>query len=211
MVTRWPLPVHSRGTACWQLEVAETVTHPRTRNRLAFVPAQFGELGLMPAGEGRGARGAGLHPVDQHARHHVLEQEGFKAAVLLASVDARRRQDWIADQLDRSIDVLITNPELVKTGLDLLEFPTIVFLQSGYNVYSLQQAARRSWRNGQKRTVKVIYLGYAATSQIACLQLMARKIMVLQSTSGNVPECGQDVLNQDGDSVKVALARQLVH
>ena len=59
------------------------------------------------------------------------------------------------------IDVLITNPELVKTGLDLLEFPTIVFLQSGYNVYSLQQAARRSWRIGQKQPVRVIYLGYA--------------------------------------------------
>jgi arylamine N-acetyltransferase len=69
----------------------------------------------------------------------LLEQEGFKVAVLRASVDASRREDWIAEQLDRGIDVLITNPELVKTGLDLLEFPTIVF-QSGYNVYSLQQA-----------------------------------------------------------------------
>lgn len=33
---------------------------------------------------------------------------------------------------------------------NLLEFPTIVFMQSGYNVYSLLQAARRSWRIGQK-------------------------------------------------------------
>lgn len=31
--------------------------------------------------------------------------------------------NWIAEQLDRGIDVLITNPELVKTGLDLLGFP----------------------------------------------------------------------------------------
>ncbi|MGU2526885.1 DEAD/DEAH box helicase, partial [Pseudomonas aeruginosa] len=106
--------------------------------------------------------------------------------------------------------VLITNPELVKTGLDLLEFPTIVFLQSGWNVYTLQQAARRSWRIGQKLAVKVIYLGYAASSQMACLALMAKKILVSQSTSGDVPESGLDVLNQDGDSVEVALARQLV-
>ena len=92
-------------------------------------------------------------------------------AVLRASVDASRREDWIAEQLDRGIDVLITNPELVKTGLDLLEFPTIVFMQSGYNVDSLQQAARRSWRIGQKQPVRVIYLGYAATSQmpLSCL------------------------------------------
>jgi hypothetical protein len=39
------------------------------------------------------------------------------------------------------VEVLITNPELVKTGLDMLEFPTIVFLTTGYNVYTLQQAA----------------------------------------------------------------------
>ncbi|MGD9730121.1 MAG: helicase-related protein, partial [Nitrospiraceae bacterium] len=140
----------------------------------------------------------------------LLEQEGFKVGVLRASVEASRREDWIAEQLDRGIDILITNPELVKTGLDLLEFPTIVFMQSGWNVYSLQQAARRSWRIGQKLAVKVIYLGYAATSQMTCLGLMARKITVSQSTSGDVPESGLDVLNQDGDSVEVALARQLV-
>ncbi|MEL7893404.1 DEAD/DEAH box helicase, partial [Pseudomonas aeruginosa] len=38
----------------------------------------------------------------------------------------------------------------VKTGLDLLDFPTIAFMQTGYKVYTLQQAARRSWRIGQK-------------------------------------------------------------
>ncbi len=45
---------------------------------------------------------------------------------------------------------------------------------------------------------------------MTCLGLMARKIMVSQSTSGDVPESGLDILNQDGDSVEVALARQLV-
>src|SRR3546814_3963708 len=90
------------------------------------------------------------------------------------------------------------------------DLPTIVFMQSGYNVYTLQQAARRSWRIGQQQAVRVIYLGYAATSQMTCLSLMAKKILVSQSTSGDVPESGLDVLNPDGDSVEVALARQLV-
>ncbi|MBN0430674.1 DEAD/DEAH box helicase, partial [Pseudomonas aeruginosa] len=91
----------------------------------------------------------------------VLEQSGLKVAVLRASVDTARREDWILDQVDRGIDVLITNPELVKTGLDLLDFPTIAFLQTGYNVYTLQQAARRSWRIGQKHPVRVVFFGYA--------------------------------------------------
>lgn len=205
---------------------SETVKHPRTRNLLAFVPSLFSDLQLMPKErelidicrqEKAADRKVLVYSVytgtrDTTSRLKVLlEQEGFKVAVLRASVDASRREDWIAEQLDRGIDVLITNPELVKTGLDLLEFPTIVFLQSGYNVYSLQQAARRSWRIGQKHPVRVIYLGYTDTSQMTCLGLMAKKIMVSQSTSGDVPESGLDVLNQDGDSVEIALARQLVH
>jgi SNF2 family DNA or RNA helicase len=205
---------------------SETVKHPRTRNLLAFTPSLFTDLEVMPKERElidicREEKAAGRKVLvysvytgtrDTTSRLKVLlEQEGFKVAVLRASVDASRREDWIAEQLDRGIDVLITNPELVKTGLDLLEFPTIVFMQSGYNVYSLQQAARRSWRIGQKQPVRVIYLGYAATSQMTCLGLMAKKITVSQSTSGDVPESGLDVLNQDGDSVEVALARQLVH
>lgn len=205
---------------------SETVKHPRTHGVLAFVPSIFGDLQLMPKERAlmdicRKEKAAGRKVLvysiytgtrDTTSRLKVLlEQEGFKTAVLRAAVETSRREDWIAEQLDRGIDVLVTNPELVKTGLDLLEFPTIVFCQSGYNVYTLQQASRRSWRIGQKQPVKVIYLGYADTSQMTCLALMAKKISVSQSTSGDVPDSGLDVLNQDGDSVEIALARQLVH
>ncbi|MFG6935546.1 helicase-related protein [Burkholderia pseudomallei] len=204
---------------------SETVKHPRTHAMLAFTAAQFGDLDVMPKERElidicRQEKAAGrktlVYSVYSGTRDTtsrlktLLEQEGFKVAVLRASVDASRREDWIAEQLDHGIDVLVTNPDLVKTGLDLLEFPTIVFMQSGYNIYTLQQAARRSWRIGQKQPVKVIYLGYAETSQMHCLALMAKKIAVSQSTSGDVPYSGLDVLNYDGDSVEVALARQLV-
>ena len=66
-----------------------------------------------------------------------LTQAGLKTAVLLSSVDTMKREDWILDQVDRGADCVICNPELVKTSLDLLEFPTIVFMQSGFNVYTL--------------------------------------------------------------------------
>lgn len=65
-------------------------------------------------------------------------------------------------------------------------------------------------RIGQKHPVRVVFFGYAGSSQITCLQLMAKKIAVAQSTSGDVPESGLDSLNQDGDSVEMALARQLI-
>ena len=203
----------------------EIVKHPRSKDTLAFVPAIFADEEKMPKeqalldlcltekAKGRKVLAYTVYSGtrDTTARlKRLLEQAALKVAVLRASVDTARREDWILDQVDRGIDVLITNPELVKTGLDLLDFPTIAFLQTGYNVYTLQQAARRSWRIGQKHPVRVIFFGYAGSSQMTCLQLMAKKIAVAQSTSGDVPDSGLDSLNQDGDSVEMALARQLI-
>jgi hypothetical protein len=203
----------------------ELVRHPRTGAQLAYVPAVLkpGEAGpkeeklleICRAEKARGRRVL-VYSVytgtrDTTARLKAqLDQAGFKVAVLRASVDASKREDWLFEQVDRGVDVIITNPELVKTGLDMLEFPTIVFMQSGYNVYTLQQAARRSWRIGQKQEVDVYFLGYEGSAQMACLELMAKKIAVAQSTSGDMPESGLDVLNQGGESIEVALARQLV-
>ena len=141
----------------------------------------------------------------------VNRKHNWSCQVRRASVETSKREDWVADQVERGVDVVITNPELVKTGLHLLEFPTIVFMQSGFNVYTMMQAARRSWRIGQKLDVRVIFLGYAGTSQMDCLRLMAKKISVSQSTSGDMPECGLDVLNDnEGESIEVALARELL-
>lgn len=65
---------------------------------------------------------------------------------------------------------------------------------------------------GRKVLVYSVYSGTRdiISRQMTCLALMAKKIRVSQSTSGDVPESGLNVLNQDGDSIEVALARQLV-
>ena len=203
----------------------ETVTHPRTRELIHFTRSIFDDTSTMPKEDElvticREAQAQGRKVLayttytgkrDTTSRlKRVLEQAGLKVAVLRSTVDTGRREDWIADQVEKGIDVLITNPELVKTGLDLLDFPTIVFMQTGWNVYTLQQAARRSWRIGQRQPVKVLFLGYAGTSQMSCLKLMATKIAVAQSTSGDIPASGLDALNTDGESVEMELARQLV-
>ena len=144
----------------------EIVKHPRSRDTLAFVPAIFGDEQLMPKEQAlvdlcleEKAKGrkvltytvySGTRDTTSRLKK-VLEQSGLKVAVLRASVDTARREDWILDQVDRGIDVLITNPELVKTGLDLLDFPTIAFLQTGYNVYTLQP---RGGRGGSGRSTR---------------------------------------------------------
>ena len=202
----------------------ETVRHPHTRRVLADMPPAFGdepspkeEWLANYCVEQKALRRRVLVYTSYTGKRDttarlkaLLSGRGLKVAVLRASVDTDKREDWVAEQVDKGVDVLITNPELVKTGLDLLEFPSILFLQTGYNVYTLMQAARRSWRIGQREDVEVLFLGYRQSSQSQCLALMAEKIAVSQSTSGDIPESGLDSLNQRGDSVEMALARQLV-
>ncbi len=203
----------------------ETVCHPRTRRPLALQPAIFSdadrspkEVALIDLCKRQKAlhRKVLVYTVYAGVRDTatrlkaLLDGEGFKTAVMRASLDASKREDWIADQVDRGVDVVICNPELVKTGLDLLDFPTIVFVQSGFNVYTMMQAARRSWRIGQRRDVEVHFLGYNSSAQMDCLKLMAKKVAVTQSTAGDMPESGLDILNDAGESVEMALARQLL-
>lgn len=203
----------------------ETVKDPRTRHVLAFVPSVFDEHRESPKetwlkdycveqkNAGRkvlvytsytGTRDTSMRLRD------ILTSAGLKVAVLKSTVATEKREDWVAEQVEKGIDILICNPELVKTGLDLLEFPSIVFMQTGYNVYTLMQAARRSWRIGQQHGVEVVFLGYAESAQSRCLALMAEKIAVSQSTSGDIPESGLDSLNQRGDSIEMAMARDLI-
>ena len=54
------------------------------------------------------------------------------------------------------LDVLLVHPRLVQTGLDLIDFPTIVWQEVEYSVYTMRQASRRSWRIGQRRPVRVV-------------------------------------------------------
>jgi len=204
----------------------EDVRHPHTRKQLVFTDVMFDDLEVSPKEveliniaktEKANNRRVLVYTTytgkrDTTARlKRLLKQEGLKTAVLRSTVSTDQREEWILDQVDKGIDVMVCNPELVKTGLDLLAFPTLVFMQSGYNVYTIQQASRRSWRIGQTHDVDVYFLGYAKTTQTTCLSLMAEKITVSQSTSGDMPETGLEVLNQSGDSIEVALAKQLIN
>ena len=69
----------------------------------------------------------------------LLEKNRIRVEILPASVEAERREDWIKSRVDR-LDVLITNPKLVQTGLDLVYFQTLVFQEIEYSVYVLRQA-----------------------------------------------------------------------
>ena len=113
--------------------------------------------------------------------------EGIRTAVLRASVDTSKREAWYARQIKEGVQVVISHPKLVEAGLDLLDFPTIFFYESGYSLHTLRQASRRSWRIGQRRPVRVKFLCYEGTMQTACLRLMGKNSWWRSPWRGNLP------------------------
>jgi hypothetical protein len=139
----------------------------------------------------------------------VLANEGIRTAVLRASVDTSKREGWYARQIKQGVEVVISHPKLVETGLDLLDFPTIIFYESGYSLHTLRQASRRSWRIGQRRPVRVKFLCYEGTMQTACLRLMGKKLLVALTMEGKFAGEGLQNIDEDDDMLS-AMARELV-
>ena len=75
---------------------------------------------------------------------------------------------------------------------------------------SMRQASRRSWRIGQTRPVKVIYMAYRNTLQADALKLVAKKLQSSLAVEGELPEDGLAAFGDDGDDLMLALARQIV-
>ena len=112
--------------------------------------------------------------------------------------------------MKEGIDVLICHPRLVQTGLDLIDFPTICWDETDYSVYVMRQASRRSWRIGQTRPVKVVFMSYRNTLQADALKLVAKKMQSSLAVEGELPEDGLAAYGDDGDDMMMALARKIV-
>ena len=141
----------------------------------------------------------------------ILTRHGFRVAVMKAdAVEPKRREAWVADRVKEGLDVLICHPRLVQTGLDLIDFPTIIWGEVDYSIYVMRQASRRSWRIGQTRPVKVVYMSYRNTLQADALKLVAKKLQSSLAVEGELPEDGLAAYGDDGDDLMMALARKIV-
>ena len=141
-----------------------------------------------------------------------LNREGIRTAVLKSNtVKSERREAWVGQKVKEGIDVLICNPRLVQTGLDLVDFPTIIWYETDYSVYTMRQASRRSWRIGQTRPVKVIFMVYEATIQADALKLVARKMQSSLAVEGELPEDGLTAFGDDSEDLIMTLARQIIN
>lgn len=139
----------------------------------------------------------------------LLRKKGIRAEGLYAdTVKPEEREAWLRRKVQEGVQVLVAHPRLVQTGLDLIDFPTLVFYQTEYSVYTLRQAARRSLRIGQTQAVKVYFVAYRETLQEAALRLVATKARSSLALEGELVEGGLAVASEEDPTL--FLARALV-
>ncbi len=133
-----------------------------------------------------------------------------RVGVLSSDITPRRRELWIAQHVP-NIDVLIVNPKLVETGLDLVMFQDIIFFEITYSLYVLWQAMRRVWRLGQSQRVHVSFYAYQGTMEAAALALMGTKMKFAMMLYGdNAAGTLIDETDETDDDIQREMMRRAV-
>lgn len=110
----------------------------------------------------------------------LLEKKGIVCEIMNDTVTVDQRFDWLQQRADAGTEVLIMNQRLVEVGLDLIEFPSIMFYQLNDDINVVRQASRRAWRLGQHRVCKVFYYVAEKTNQMIQFQrLMSRRVAAM--------------------------------
>ena len=121
----------------------------------------------------------------------LLRENGYRTEILTKQIPTEKREEWVDKRVKSGLQVLITNPRCVETGLDLNAFTTIIYYSMGYNLFTLRQASRRSWRINQTAPkVEVYMFYYANTMQAKAMKLMASKLAVAGIIEGTFSEEG---------------------
>ena len=141
--------------------------------------------------------------IDGLLRQHVPEARTF---ILKNTVDAERREAVIEREIAKGTNIVLCNPELVKTGLDLIHFPTLIFYELVFNLSTLMQAAARSYRLNQTHPhCKVYYLYAEGTMEQIAVQLMSRKQRAAKLLTGDIGLTGLDALTEGEGGFEEAL------
>ena len=140
----------------------------------------------------------------------ALSERQIPSAILDQRVPTTKREAWVDKKLADGMKVLIVNPALVETGLDLNAFTTLIFYNIAFNLYIFRQAARRSWRINQTAPKVEVYMFYYRDSmQQRALRLMASKLSAATVIEGNISDEGLAAMSACED-MTTQLAKELM-
>lgn len=128
---------------------------------------------------------------------------------------AEEREEWMHERASKGVRVFITNPKCVKTGLDFLfhhkdvmyNFPTIIFYQYSYDLFTMWQASRRHYRLNQVLECRTFYMLSENTIQMDALEMVASKQVATSAIQGHFSSEGLCAMAQGVDPrIKLAQA-----
>ncbi|NLF76702.1 MAG: SWF/SNF helicase family protein, partial [Chloroflexi bacterium] len=158
-------------------------------------------------------RQTGTRDIQPRIEHIIREHvPGARPFVLKGSVAPERRESLVQQQLEAGINVLVCNPRLVQTGLDLVAFPTLVFLEPDYSLFVMGQASRRAWRIIQDQPCKTYYPHYIDTMEHQAVELIGRKQQAANLLYGDTGAGGLSELtgaNGGGGDLLAELAKAI--
>ena len=129
----------------------------------------------------------------------VLENAGLNMAYMDPDkVKAEERLDWFKTNA-RHCDGIVVHPNAVSTGLNLTEFPTIIWQEVSESAITADQASSRSDRINQTQAVRVYYLAYRDTLQHDALSILAAKADAGRSIYGELAKNGLSFMNPLAD------------
>ena len=138
-----------------------------------------------------------------------FREHGINACVLRSTVPTAKREEWIEKQVENGVNVLITNPQLLETGLDLNDFTTLIYYNISYKLFTLRQSSRRSWRINQRAPrIEVYFLYFRDVMQHRAIRLMASKLAVAGVIEGNLTDEGLAAMSECQD-LTTLLAQEL--
>jgi len=147
-----------------------------------------------------------------------LDLKNQVAVLKSSSPKAIQRMSWIKEKAAEGVKVFITNPKNVETGLDFIfkhkgrvyNYPTIVFYQLGFNLFTAWQASARHRRLIQTESCRTYYLFYEDTLQSVALETLANKKAATAALQGTFSEEGLIAMANSVDP-RVLLANALMN
>lgn len=114
--------------------------------------------------------------------NRILTEQDIKAKILNTSIKPIDRMDYINKYKDT--EVWITNPILVKEGLDLIDYPIIIFYNFDYDPLKIQQSSRRAYRSIQTIDCETYYFYYKDSVEEKIMKSITLKKVEMASIMG---------------------------
>lgn len=117
----------------------------------------------------------------------LLAKQGISInmAILRSSVEGGDRDNWFAQRAAEGVDVVVCHPMLVRAGMNLIQWPCIIFLEPNYSLFVTAQAKKRAFRPTQTEPCEVYFVGYKDTMVAMALSIVARKSAAAAIMSGD--------------------------